>query len=187
MTINYPVSMGLHPWFANTISLKEAENKLLQLVQTPNCLAIGEIGLDSNYPYFSEQIKVFELQLAIAKELKLPVIIHQVKSQEQLHKSLKNFDGTIILHGYNGSIEQWKQLNFHNKTNISIGKNALNPSKKLHTCIQQIPAEKVFAETDTSLLPISSIYKAISAIRSEPIIHTVQFINTNFERVFTPN
>ena len=120
MTIRYPISVGLHPWFITQFSKQVLRERLISLCQLPNCKAIGEIGLDNNYPNFSVQLELFAWQVAIAKELRMPVIIHQFKSHENLQKILRNFPEPIILHGYNGSIEQWKQLNFFNNTYISI-------------------------------------------------------------------
>lgn len=184
MTIHYPISNGLHPWFANSISLKNLEKRILKLAQNPNCCALGEIGLDINYPHYTEQIKKFELQVSLAKELNLPIIIHQVKSTDQLYKILKQVDIEIILHGFTGSIEQWHQLNFNNKTYISVGSRVIKASRRLAECIQKIPNEFLFAETDISTTSITTIYDSIGQLRAEPNHTLLQQLNSNFDRVF---
>jgi TatD DNase family protein len=186
MTIRYPTSVGLHPWFITQFSKQVLRERLISLCQLPNCKAIGEIGLDNNYPNFSVQLALFAWQVAIAKELRMPVIIHQFKSHENLQKILRNFPEPIILHGYNGSIEQWKQLNFFNNTYISIGYNVLKPSKKLNNCIQAIPANRLFAETDQSNIKIETIYEQLALLKSEPIPLIVNQIHENYNRI-TPH
>jgi TatD DNase family protein len=183
MTIRYPISVGLHPWFITQFSKQVLRERLISLCQLPNCKAIGEIGLDNNYPNFSVQLALFAWQVAIAKELRIPVIIHQFKSHENLQKILRNFPEPIILHGYNGSIEQWKQLNFFNNTYISIGYNVLKPSKKLNNCIQAIPANRLFAETDQSNIKIETIYEQLALLKSEPIPLIVNQIHENYNRI----
>jgi TatD DNase family protein len=183
MTIRYPISVGLHPWFITQFSKQVLRERLISLCQLPNCKAIGEIGLDNNYPNFSVQLALFAWQVAIAKELRMPVIIHQFKSHENLQKILRNFPEPIILHGYNGSIEQWKQLNFFNNTYISIGYNVLKPSKKLNNCIQAIPANRLFAETDQSNIKIETIYEQLALLKSEPIPLIVNQIHENYNRI----
>jgi TatD DNase family protein len=183
MTIRYPISVGLHPWYITQISKQVLRERLISLCQLPNCKAIGEIGLDKNYPNFSVQLELFAWQVAIAKELRMPVIIHQFKSHENLQKILRNFPEPIILHGYNGSIEQWKQLNFFNNTYISIGYNVLKPSKKLNNCIQAIPANRLFAETDQSNINIENIYQQLALIRAEPLPLLLNQIHENYDRI----
>lgn len=183
MTIRYPISVGLHPWFITQISKQALRDRLISLCQLPNCKAIGEIGLDNNYPNFGVQLDLFAWQLAIAKELRMPVIIHQYKAIENLQKILRDFPEPIILHGYNGSIEQWKQLNFFNNTYISIGNNVLRPSKKLSNCIQAIPANRLFAETDQSNINIEYIYKQLAFLKSEPMPLIVYQIHENYKRI----
>ena len=183
MTIRYPISVGLHPWYITQFSKQVLRERLISLSQQPNCKAIGEIGLDNNYPNFSVQLDLFAWQVSIAKELRMPVIIHQFKTLDNLQKILRDFPEPIILHGYNGSIEQWKQLNFFNNTYISIGNNVLRPSKKLNNCIQAIPANRLFAETDQSNLNIETIYEQLALIRSEPLPHLLNQIHENYNRI----
>lgn len=183
MTIKYPISVGLHPWFITQFSKKNLEERLTSLCQLPNCVAIGEVGLDKNYPHFTTQIEMFTWQVAVAKELKKPIIIHHVNALEDLFKVLKNFPEPIILHGYNGSIEQWKQLNFFNNTYISVGKNVFAPSIKLNNCIQSIPANRLFAETDQSRISIANIYEQLAIIRAEPMLLLKDNLQENFRRI----
>jgi TatD DNase family protein len=183
MTIRYPISVGLHHWYITKFSKQVLRERLISLCQLPNCKAIGEIGLDNNYPNFSVQLDLFAWQVALAKELRMPVIIHQFKVLENLQKILRDFPEPIILHGYNGSIEQWKQLNFFNNTYISIGNNVLRPSKKLNNCIQAIPTNRLFAETDQSNINIENIYQQLALIRAEPMPLILNQIHENYNRI----
>ncbi len=70
----YP-ALGLHPWCADEELDKDLLEKLL--IETGS-VAVGEIGLDSKIenPDRSAQINVFRVQLDLASELGLPVILH---------------------------------------------------------------------------------------------------------------
>jgi TatD DNase family protein len=179
----YYFSAGLHPWHVAKQDLKTLAHQLEDLTMHPFCVAIGEIGLDHYYPNMPAQIDAFTLQVAFAQAKKLPIIIHEVKSMQGLQKILKNFSEPIILHGYNGHIETWEQLNFNNKTYVSFGKQALHGSKKLIDTIQQIPSNRFFIETDQLNIPISHLYQLISEIRSEPMADLQTQLFQNFNEI----
>ncbi|MFY8190588.1 MAG: TatD family hydrolase [Bacteroidia bacterium] len=182
--IQYFTSVGLHPWFASKMEEKNWVQTLQNSSKIKGCVAIGEIGLDENYPNMQQQIKAFHIQVEWAQEQKMPILIHQVKALSEIQLILKNFTQPIVLHGYNGAIEKWKQLNFYNNTFASFGKNVFNPSKKLIHCIQTIPLNRVFLETDQSNISIQKIYEQFALVRSEPIALIRNQMLLNFESVF---
>jgi TatD DNase family protein len=103
-------SLGLHPYFLNSFEpchlitlshlLKQYKNKVV---------ALGEIGLDSHIDVDWElQIQIFEQQLSIAKEHRLPVILHHRNSHNELIRILKvqKFTQGGIVHAYSVSLQQ---------------------------------------------------------------------------------
>lgn len=183
-SIPYYFSTGLHPWQATKFDRQTIIQKLEKNSSNKLCLAIGEIGLDKNYPNFSAQLEAFKIQVEFARAAKLPIIIHEVKTLQFIYEVLKNFHEPIILHGFNRHFDTWKQLNINNNTYISLGQQSLRPSKKLIETIEKIPANRMFLETDQLAISIKQIYQQIAIIRSEPIAQLQSQIWQNFKVVF---
>ena len=99
-------ALGIHPWYI----LPEHEKELPHLASfcKRGAIAIGEIGLDSKrgLPPMNLQKTFFENQLAIARELNLPVIVHCRGSFYEMIGLIKKV-GKVrgIIHSFNGSSE----------------------------------------------------------------------------------
>ena len=80
---NIYATIGIHPHDAAKTDNKTFES-LKELAQRQKIVAYGEIGLDffRNISSQDKQIEVFGLQLELAKELNLPVIIHDREAHE---------------------------------------------------------------------------------------------------------
>ncbi len=70
-------SVGLHPHDARCLT-PEMEAELRELAKAPRVVAFGEIGLDYHYMHSprDKQAEVFRRMIAIAKEAKLPIVVH---------------------------------------------------------------------------------------------------------------
>ncbi len=117
----------------------------------PKVKAIGEIGLDYHYEDVprEQQIICFRRQMALAKELELPVIIHQREAAEDTLKVLQEFPQVKgVFHCYSGSAEMARQLTsqgwFIGFTGVITFKNA----RKLVETALAIPLEHMVIETD---------------------------------------
>ena len=101
-------ALGVHPWYAKPEYLAQLEQ--LQQARELGAKAIGEIGLDKKIetPPLELQTEFFDTQLAIAKELALPVVIHCRGAFNELLASLKRI-GTPspggIIHAFSGNIQ----------------------------------------------------------------------------------
>jgi TatD DNase family protein len=180
----YPLSSGLHPWLVNNISEVEMVRRLENNILTKKIVAIGEIGLDKFYPNFQKQQHYFDKQLALAEEHQLPVILHLVRALDEADALLRNFNGPVILHGFNGNSKVWEQLNRKGNVYASFGASVFNQSKKAAENLMAVDPQRILAETDSSAYNIQSIYKAISDLRVEPIDGTIALINANAQRIF---
>jgi TatD DNase family protein len=147
---------GIHPGYVSGLREEDLE-KLKELSKHSKVVAIGEIGLDYYYDTSNkEQQKYwFRKQVDIAKELKLPVVIHNRDAHEDTMKELKRaaqMGVKGVMHCYSGSVEMAKEiikLGFY----ISIGgvitfKNA----KKLPDVVEWLPIEYLLLETDCPYL-----------------------------------
>ena len=156
-----PFSAGLHPWYADQLSLEVLSMTLDQNASSPNLIAFGETGLDKvcSIP-LQIQLDVFELHLKKAVERRYPVILHCVKAWDELIEISSNYQTIKILHGYNGSIELTKRL-LQQEFLFSIGQGILIPTSKIHSAIQLIPCNSIFCETDNSAISIETIYQGV--------------------------
>jgi len=105
-------AVGVHPHDADTLTEEMLEN-LFELGRAEATVAWGEIGLDYHYDNSPRDIqkKAFRAQINAAKAAKLPIIIHDRESHEDVMKILREEQGGInggILHCFSGSWEMAK-------------------------------------------------------------------------------
>lgn len=148
-------SAGLHPWHL-PLDPDELESRLRELEQMladPRVLAVGEAGLDTlcSTPMWP-QLQAFRAQALMAEKYEKPLIIHNVRCQEQiiaLHKELHPRVRWII-HGFRGKPSVARML-LREGLSLSYGEK-FNEQSVLLT-----PPDRLYAETDESSLPISEI------------------------------
>lgn len=123
---------------------------LKKLCSEEKCVAVGEIGLDYHYDFSPREIQkqVFEQQLVLAKELDLPVIVHDREAHEDTFNLLKRYKPKGVVHCFSGSAEMAKEIV---KLGMYIGlggavtfKNARKPRE----VAEIVPADKLLIETD---------------------------------------
>ena len=149
---NMYAAVGLHPDYAADWG-DAASKQLTELSANPKCVAIGEIGLDYYYedPPRDIQKTAFEGQLALAKALHLPVIIHSrdaAKDTLDCIKASEIAEEGGIMHCFSYSPEVAREcldLGFH----IGVGgaltfKNA----RKLPEVVEMCPLDRLVIETD---------------------------------------
>jgi TatD DNase family protein len=151
-------AVGLHPLDAQKWT-PEMESQLLSLARSDErVVAIGEMGLDFyKAENQQEQKAVFEAQLAIAKALNLPVIIHCREATAQMRELLQEFwerNGGVkgVMHCWGGTPEetQWfLDLGFYiSFSGIVTFKNAINIQKSA----LMVPLHRLLIETDCPFL-----------------------------------
>ena len=178
-------SIGIHPLFIDENRLEKDFQVLSQKITLPECLALGECGLDKrSKTSFEVQLSVFERQLVLAEKYRKPVVIHCVAAFQELIQIKKKLNITvpILIHGFSKNEQLAKQLidaGFY----ISFGKNLLqNPDLK--SVFKSIPNDRFFLETDTVEEGISEVY-ALAAKYKELALNELQdIINVNYNAVF---
>ncbi|MDW8848851.1 TatD family hydrolase [Flavobacterium sp. MMLR14_040] len=178
-------SVGIHPWYIVEdrvdADLKIIEEKL----QTNNCLAIGECGLDKRIEIpLEQQIIVFKKQLALAEKYKKPVVIHCVAAFQEvtvIRKEMK-ISVPMIMHGFSKNAQIANQL-LKDGFYLSFGKYLLrNP--ELKTVFEQIPNDRFFLETDTVEESIKQVYNLAADYKNLNINELQDIISSNFKEVF---
>lgn len=180
-------SYGIHPWALDKadFQVNEALNKLKENLQQPQVVALGEAGLDKFHADFKRQIKVFERQIVLSENLKKPMILHDVKSHNEIivlrkkHKAKQPW----IVHGFNGTEQDIRQLTGQGLY-LSVGESLLHPERKIVKSLKNIPLDLLFLETDMAEIGIEKVYDAAARLLEIDIITLQRQIFTNFARVF---
>jgi len=148
-------TVGIHPHNASQFNQKVL-NKLMELSENPKVVAIGEIGLDyyRNLSPRQAQKEAFEAQLLLAKELKLPVVIHDREAHADILQILSklNEKTTVIMHCFSGSKEMAEQCVKSNFYISFAGLVTFPNSHKLHEIAKWIKLDKILVETDSPWL-----------------------------------
>ncbi len=149
-------AVGWHP--VDAVDMKDEDLLWIkELASHPKVVAIGEMGLDYYWDKSPKDIQkdVFRKQIQLAKEVKLPIIIHNRDATEDVVRILQEEKASEvggIMHCFTGSLEVAKQcmdMNFY----ISFGgpvtfKNAKKPKE----VVKEIPMDKLLIETDCPYL-----------------------------------
>ena len=144
-------AVGSHPDVADEVNedVLEEYRKLCKL--NSKVKAIGEIGLDYHYEDIPReiQLKAFRAQMELARQLKLPVIVHEREAHEDGMNVVREFpDVTGVFHCYSGSAEMARQLVdkgwYIGFTGVLTFKNA----RKAVEVASSIPLDRIVIETD---------------------------------------
>ena len=144
-------AVGSHPDVADEVN----ENTLAEYRKlcklNSKVKAIGEIGLDYHYEDIPReiQLKAFRAQMELARELNLPVIVHERDAHEDGMQVVRDFpDVTGVFHCYSGSAEMAHQLVdkgwYIGFTGVLTFKNA----RKAVEVAASIPLDRIVLETD---------------------------------------
>lgn len=163
-------SIGIHPWDSAEVT-EEQWQRLDAMAQRPNCVAIGEAGLDSlRGSDIVRQLEVFERQIRLSMELDKPLIVHCVKQYDNLVRLFKKYKPgqPWIVHGFRGKPQTARQILSHG-IYLSLGP-AFNPG-----VLSVIPKEKMLIETDQSTAPILTVAQSVG-VAPEQITENVRRI-----------
>ena len=182
--IDFPFTSAIHPWHATLFSSEEIDLMLRKLTDYPRLIAVGETGLDKacNIDY-QFQKRVFEQHIEFAENQHKPLIIHAVKSWNEIIIYVRKIKVPVILHAYTAGPEITRQL-IDLGCNFSLGKAVLNLSSHLQESLKLIPDDSLFLETDNSSLSIIEIYDQVSKLFDRSLNELKNQINQNYRRVF---
>ncbi|MBL4765458.1 MAG: TatD family hydrolase [Colwellia sp.] len=203
---------------AKNLDLAHYEQQLTQAVRKHsstnaynNIVAIGECGIDvfkAKKNTESEQAlnnslnlqqAFFEMQLHIAKQNNLPVVVHHCQSHHLILPLLKKstLSRAGVIHAFSGSYQQAKayvDLGFK----LGIGGTITYPrSKKTIHAVKRLPLSSLLLETDAPAMPpfgqqglintplnLLTVFKALSTIRDESEVIIAKQIESNINELF---
>lgn len=178
-------SIGIHPWYINETRLETDLQFIETKLQLPECLALGECGLDKRIEIpMALQIEVFEKQIALAEKYQKPLVLHLVAAYQELVeiKNRLNITVPIILHGFSKNEQIAKQM-IDQGFYLSFGKYLLRNSE-LKQVFLSVPNNQFFLETDTIEETLQEVYALASEYKSISIEALQEQVEANWSKVF---
>lgn len=178
---------GIHPWALDRADFQVdgALNKLKENLQQPQVIALGEAGLDKFHADFEQQIRLFERQIVLSENMKKPMILHDVKSHNEIIALRKKHrvKQPWIVHGFNGTAQDAAQLT-RQGIFLSVGESLLHPDRKIYNSLKTIDIDYVFFETDMAEIGIMKVYEAAAKLLEIDVSELKTKIFSNFARIF---
>lgn len=202
-------SAGIHPHEAQ-LANETALDKLNGLLQQPEVIACGEIGLDYYYDHSprEQQKTVFRQQMEIAAAHKKPIIIHCRPSDNSTNAwddtldvieaewASKGFGG--ILHCFTGEWEHARRA-MDCGFLISFAGNVTFPkAQPIRDAAEKVPLDRMLIETDAPFLApvpnrgkrnepgwVAEVAAKISEVRHLPVNEVASCTTENFHRFFS--
>jgi len=195
-------TVGIHPHEAKEVTSQHLE-QLASLAKHPRVIAWGEIGLDYHYDFSPRetQHRVFRDQLALARNAKLPVIIHCREAWDDCLAILKEVWSPSalggILHCFSSTLED-AQRGVEMGFLISFAGNSTYPkAQNLRDIAKALPLTNILIETDAPYLApqpyrgkrnepayVAEVAKAIASVRNLPAEDVASATASNFRRFF---
>jgi TatD DNase family protein len=195
-------TVGIHPHEAREVTQAHLE-ELRRLAEHPKVIAWGEIGLDYFYDHSPRHVqeRVFRDQMALAREAKLPIIIH---CRDAWSDCLRVLDEAWrpaglggILHCYTSTLEDAMRgvdMGFM----ISFAGNSTYPkTQNLRDVAKALPLENILIETDSPYLApqpyrgkrnepayVAEVARTLASVRDLPAEEFAARTAGNFRRFF---
>ncbi len=151
-------AVGIHPEEARPMTAED-DDSLAAWAEMEKVVAIGEIGLDYYWEKDEEkralQRRIFVRQLDLARQLQLPVCIHDREAHGDMIRLLKTEGRGLrgVLHCYSGSWEMAQELLPYGWYFGIDGPLTYKNAAKLPDIVRRLPAERILVETDSPYLP----------------------------------
>ena len=192
-------ALGIHP--SEVQKATDSDYELIkELSVHKKMVAVGEIGLDYYWDksFVEEQKKAFIKQIEIAKELELPILIHDRDAHFDTFEILKTIkDIPIVMHCFSGSLEFAKECIKQGFYLAFGGVLTFKNAKKMKEVVKNIPLDYILIETDAPYLTpvphrgeenqpayVKFVAEEISKIRDLLYDEVVKITNENAKRIF---
>ena len=195
--------VGIHPSEIENFDENKSVDKIIELAAQKKVVAIGEIGLDYYWEKDSavrlEQQRTFIEQLDIARQLNLPVCIHNRDAHNDTLRILKSEGRGLrgVLHCYSGSLEIAREV-WKLGWLIGIdGPLTFKNSAKLPEVVKAAPHDMILLETDAPYLAptpnrgkrnepsyLIAIAEKIAELRGETLDEVAEYTTSNAEKLY---
>lgn len=148
--------VGMHPHDAVDLD-GAALRELRRLAGDTRVVGIGETGLDfyRNLSPRNEQERAFRSLLDLARELSLPVVVHDREAHADAMRILEEyapFDGLLVMHCFSGDLEMARAVMDMGGYVSVAGPVTFHNARKLQDIVRQLPLERLLIETDCPFL-----------------------------------
>lgn len=196
----YPI-VGWHPTEAGSYD-DAVEEKLIHLLQTEEIVAMGEMGLDYHWMEDPKEVQkeAFRRQIRVAKELNIPITIHNRESTEDVYQVLKDEhigDVGGIMHSFNLDKEwlaRFLDLGLHiSFSGVLTFKNA----REAKESAKLVPLDKMLIETDAPYLSpepnrgkrnepsyVRFVAQELASLREMPFEEIAEITTKNAHQIF---
>jgi len=199
--------IGLHPHQAGHFSGREPEVVALvrgAIEAVPEARALGEVGLDYHYDFAPRDVQqqVFRLQVRLARELGLPLVIHTREAEDDTIAILRQESGGAVrgvMHCFTGTrrlAEEALALGMH----ISFAGIVTFPKgANVRDIAPLVPADRLLCETDSPYLAptpyrgkrnepawVTRVAEELAALRGVPLDDLRRQLAANFDALFRP-
>jgi len=194
-------TVGWHP--VDAIDMTDEDLKWIEeLCSHPKVVALGEMGLDYYWDKSPKEIQkeVFRKQIALAKKVKLPIIIHNREATADIIEILEEENASEvggIMHCFTGSIEVAKQCMDMNLYISFGGPVTFKNAKKPKEVAAEIPLDRLLIETDCPYLTphpfrgkrnepsyVKYVAEQIAELKGVPFEEIAQKTSDNAKRFF---
>lgn len=197
-------AVGFHPHEAKDFD-DGAAAAVERLARRPRVVAIGEIGLDYHYDHSPREVQreAFRRQIAIAKSVGLPVVVHNRESTDDMVEILSGSDAEGvrgILHSYTENYETAAKLVDRGFYISFSGILTFRSADMLRDVARRLPHDRVLIETDTPYLApvphrgkrnepawVARVADALAALWGIDSAAVAEITTRNFESAFGVN
>jgi TatD DNase family protein len=200
------MAVGVHPHQAGTFAgrAQDAAAVVRKAVTAERAVAIGEIGLDYHYDFSppDSQKAVFSAQVTLARDLKLPIVIHTREAADDTFDILRRVGKSAVrgvFHCFTGNVAMARQaldLGFH----VSIsGIVTFGRSADMTEVAAFVPADRLLIETDSPYLApvphrgkrnepafVALVLEQVAALRRVPAAALAEELRRNFDALLGP-
>jgi len=193
---------GVHPHSAGTFGGRAADAAAVTEAQVDafGALAVGEIGLDYHYDFAPREVQreVFAAQLALARRLDKPVIIHTREATDDTFEMLAGSGGVRgVFHCFTGDTVMARRALDAGFYLSFAGIVSFPKAESLRDAARSVPGDRLLIETDSPYLApvpyrgkrnepayVARVLEALAAARGEPPAQLAERTSHNFASLF---
>ena len=192
---------GVHPHEASSFDRTRDLALIQKAAEHPKCLAIGEIGLDYHYMHSPKdtQQRVFEAQLALAKQLDLPAVVHCRDAVEDVWTIVQHVQPRMLV--IHCCTEKWKDVERFVAAGYFLSFTGIityPKSDDIRHTVGECPLSQLMIETDSPFLApvpyrgkrnepafVLEVAKKVAEIKGISLVEVDRITTENTEKFFS--
>jgi len=178
-------SIGIHPWYVPE-DVQVALDIIAKMGADSRILALGECGLDKQCSTpMDVQKGAFKAQVQLANSMQKPLIIHCVRSYEEVCDILEACEVhvPVLFHGFHKK-GPWAAMLVQMGYYLSYGSVLMHPADFTYEQLEALPLSQLFLETDDKEVDIKTLYAKMAEIRKTDLESIILQLQLNRKKVF---